>query len=316
MRNFKTPLLLILFLLLTVLMSYHWVFPENGKYEYMDKNHDLISWVGPFQPCVIYVPGEDLRDSTTPIFGVDNSHSDLAFRVSMALWTNLWLAFIAAIVFVILATMSGVLIGYNQSQYSGPPPTKKGKIFEYISRLRKVKLGQLIVKLLVETLHAIPMLLLLLVVVIVSHRLFDNNIDRMIVVMIAIGILSIPKLALLIRDRIEALEDEEFINAAKASGLLDAKIIFTHILWYECSPIIAGQFIYVIVQAIMLEAVISFLGFGGGTSIGGLIISFKDSLPGPVTSGSPLALIPLVVLLFVAVVGNGFTTLFMELRHE
>ncbi|MBC8214325.1 MAG: ABC transporter permease subunit [Candidatus Marinimicrobia bacterium] len=314
MKNFKTIFLMSLFLFLIILISYHWIFPENGKYEYEDENGDLIAWVGPFQPCIIYVKtNSETFESTTPVFGVDRRHADLAFRISVALWTNIWLAFIAATVFVILAIISGILIGYDQSHL---PPIKHRNTFDNIKRLRKVKLGKLFTQLLVETLHAIPMLLLLLVVVIISFRLFDDNIIRMLVMMIAIGVLSIPKLALLIRDRIEALVDEEFINAAKASGLSDTKIIFTHILWYECSPIIAGQFIYVIVQAIMLEAVISFLGFGGGTSLGGLIYQFKDSLPGPGNSGSPLALMPLFILLLVAIVGNGCAKLFMELRHE
>ena len=322
MRNFKTPILLGLFFILMVLMSYHWISPENGDYEYRAINgRGLLTWTGPFYPCVIeYEVGEKeiSYEGNTPIFGTDNKGSDSAYRISEALWTNIWLAFIAALVFIIFAIIGGVLIGYDQSHHSGAPSIKNGNYFEYIRRLRKVKLGQLFAKLLVETLHAIPMLLLLLVVVIVANGLFEDDLIRMLVVMVAIGILSIPKLALLIRDRIYVLEDEEFINAAKASGLSDIKIIITHILWYECSPIIAGQFIYVIVQAIMLEAVISFLGYGVGidySTLGGLIKQFQGNFPGTI-GGTPLALLPLIVLLLVAVVGNGFTNLFMKLRHE
>ena len=113
----------------------------------------------------------------------------------------------------------------------------------------------------------------------------------------------------------DVLEDEEFINAARASGLSDMKIILTHILWYECSPIIAGQFIYVFVQAIMLEAVISFLGYGVGESIGGLIKAYEENYPGAI-GGTPISLLPLIVLLLVAVVGNILIRAFMESRHE
>ena len=318
MRNFKTPILLGLFFILMVLMSYHWISPENGDYKYRPENgRGILTWTGPFYPCVIDSTGH-FEAGNTPIFGTDNKGSDLAYRISEALWTNIWLAFIASLVFIIFAIIGGVLIGYDQSHHSGAPSIKNGNYFEYIRRLRKVKLGQLFAKLLVETLHAIPMLLLLLVVVIVANGLFEDDLIRMLVVMVAIGILSIPKLALLIRDRIYVLEDEEFINAAKASGLSDIKIIITHILWYECSPIIAGQFIYVIVQAIMLEVVISFLGYGVGinySTLGGLIKQFQGNFPGTI-GGTPLALLPLIVLLLVAVVGNGFTNLFMKLRHE
>lgn len=300
-------------------MSYHWISPEKGEYKYRPENgRGILTWTGPFYPCVIEVGEKISYEGNTPIFGTDNTGSDLAYRLSEALWTNIWLAHIAALVFIIFAIIAGILIGYDQSHHSEAPPIKNGNYFEYIRRFRKVKLVQLFAKLLVETLHAIPMLLLLLVVVIVANGLFEDDLIRMLVVMVAIGILSIPQLALLVRDRIDVLEDEEFINAAKASGLSDINIILTHILWYECSPIIAGQFIYVVVQAIMLEAVISFLGYGVGidySTLGGLIKQFQGNFPGTI-AGTPLALLPLIVLLLVAVVGNGFTNLFMKLRHE
>jgi len=302
-----------------VLMSYHWISPEKGEYKYRPENgRGILTWTGPFYPCVIEVGEKISYEGNTPIFGTDNTGSDLAYRLSEALWTNIWLAHIAALVFIIFAIIAGILIGYDQSHHSEAPPIKNGNYFEYIRRFRKVKLVQLFAKLLVETLHAIPMLLLLLVVVIVANGLFEDDLIRMLVVMVAIGILSIPQLALLVRDRIDVLEDEEFINAAKASGLSDINIILTHILWYECSPIIAGQFIYVVVQAIMLEAVISFLGYGVGidySTLGGLIKQFQGNFPGTI-AGTPLALLPLIVLLLVAVVGNGFTNLFMKLQHE
>ena len=319
MNYFKTTLIFILFVFLISLITYHWVFSENGDYIYRPENgRGILTWTAPFQPCIVEKKLGDKIFSKTPVLGVDNSGSDLAFRISDALWTNIWLALSAAIVFIILATISGVLIGYNQVQKTGSLLKKYRSRKNIIGVLREIKFGQLFAKLLVDTLHAIPLLLLLLVVVVVANKVFENDLIRMLVVMVAIGILSIPKLALLIRDRIEALEDEEFINAARASGLSDIKIIMTHILWYECSPIIAGQFIYVIIQAIMLEAVISFLGYGfgiGHTSLGGLITQFQGNFPGAI-GGTPLALLPLIVLLLIAVVGNVLTRLFMELRHE
>jgi len=309
---------IILLTLLIVLIGYHWINPENVDYIYLPENdRGILSWTAPFQPCII----ETLEDEIfgyTPFLGVDSKGSDLAYRISDALWTNIWLAFSAATVFFVLATISGVLIGYDQASKSESVIKNISKSDNLFEGIRDAKIGQLIARLLVETLHAIPLLLLLLVVVVVANKLFESNLLRMLVIMISIGILSIPKLALLIKDRIKALEDEEFINAARASGLSDMKIILTHILWYECSPIIVGQFIYVIVQAIMLETVISFLGYGfgvGQTSLGGLIKAYQGNFPGAL-GGTPLALLPLIVLLLVAVVGNILTRMFMELRHE
>jgi|TARA_B100001971_G_scaffold174555_1_gene167905 ABC-type dipeptide/oligopeptide/nickel transport system permease subunit len=315
LNNFKTVSILILFVFLLGLICYHWIFPANADYKYRPENGSgVLTWALPFQPCIIETLHDDLIGNT-PLFGVDKDGYDLAYKISIALWTNIWLALSAAIVFIILATISGVIIGYDQVSETKSIIREIKNSNNIFIGLRNARIGQLVVKLLVQMLHAIPMLLLLLVVVIVVNGLFDNDLIRMFIVMVSIGILSIPKLALIIRDRIEGLEDEEFINAARASGLSDMKIILTHILWYECSPIIAGQFIYVFVQAIMLEAVISFLGYGVGESIGGLIKAYEENYPGAI-GGTPISLLPLIVLLLVAVVGNILIRAFMESRHE
>ena len=321
MSYYKITLISILFLLLVSILAYHWIFPENSDYIYRPESENgrgKLSWTKPLQPCIIETfEGEEISGNT-PILGVDSEGSDLAYRISVSLWTNLWLALSSAAVFIVLATLSGVLIGYNQPAAMKSLYQRIRSSESIIGSLRETRILQIIAKWIVQSLHAIPLLLLLLVVVVVANELFKNDLHRMFVIMVTVGVLSIPKLALLIRDRISVLEDEEFINAARASGLSDIKIILTHILWYECSPIIIAQFIYVIVQAIMLETVITFLGYGFGTehtSLGGLITHFQYNLPGSI-GGTPLALLPLIVLLFIAVVGNGLTNLFMEFRHE
>ena len=170
----------------------------------------------------------------------------------------------------------------------------------------------------VRALHAIPQLLILIIVVVVSYRSLDNDLTRMCTIMIFIGILSAPKLIFLIVDRIAILERDEFINAARASGLPDSIIVFKHILFYDSSPIIFAQIIYVIVQAIMLETVISFLGYGMGmehSSIGGLISQYRYDLPG-VVGGEMMALYPMILLLLIAVAGNTLTKSFMEMRSD
>ena len=321
MSYYKITSISFLFVLLVSLLAYHWIFPENSDYIYRPEpeyGRGKLSWTKPLQPCIIETL-EDRISGKTPILGVDKKGSDLAYRISVALWTNLWLALSSAAVFVVLATFSGVLIGYNQSAATESLYQRIRSSESIIGSLRETRILQIIAKWIVQALHAIPLLLLLLVVVVVANKLFENDLIRMFVIMVTVGVLSIPKLALLIRDRISVLEDEEFINAARASGLSDSKIILTHILWYECSPIIIAQFIYVVVQAIMLETVISFLGYGFGiehTSLGGLITQFQYNLPGAIGGGTPLALLPLIVLLLIAVVGNGLTNLFMEFRHE
>jgi len=317
MGCFKTSFIAILIFILTSLLIYQWIIPDNGTYKYRDEDGGLLSWVGPYKSCII-----DTYDTEglgkTPILGVDKNGRNFAYSISVALWTNLWLALSSAVIFFFSATLLGVVIGYNQQSQLKRTSLNSLGLRRVLKNVNSIKLIQSIARGFVQALHAIPLLLLLLIIVVVANRLFENDLIRMFIIMVALGVLSSPKLALLIKDRIKMLEDEEFIDATKASGLSDVNIIIKHILWYDCSPIIAGQVVYIIVQAIMLEVVISFLGYGiriDHTSIGGLITQYKDDLPGS-NLGNPLALLPLIVLLVIALVGNRLTDLFMDLRRE
>lgn len=301
------------------LLLYHVVYPYNGDFDYRNNSGLLLRWSRPFQSCTIDTFG-DRVPGRTPFLGTDKNGKDLAYRVSVGLGRNFWLALTSSVVFLFFAIIFGVMIGFEQRDIS----KSFYQIMKQNNGIRQVivelDILQSIARIIVQTLHAIPLLLLLLVIVVIANKIFEDPLLRMLVIMVGIGILSLPKLALLIKDRIRLLDDEEFIAAARASGLSDINIITKHILWYDCGPIIAGQVIYVFVQSIMLETVISFLGYGLGIgidriTIGGLINQFKNDLPGSY-SGDLLALLPLTILMLVAITGNGFTNIFMGSRYE
>ena len=71
--------------------------------------------------------------------------------------------------------------------------------------------------------------------------------------------------------------------------------------------IIISQIIFIILQSVMIETVVTFLGYGIRSSryesIGKLIIEFQNDLPIQGV-GSPLALIPLITLVIISIVGN------------
>ena len=58
-----------------------------------------------------------------------------------------------------------------------------------------------------------------------------------------------------------SLREKEFVEAARAAGAKDRRIIYRHILPNAISPIIV-QSTLIIGAAIILEAALSFLGFG------------------------------------------------------
>ncbi len=98
--------------------------------------------------------------------------------------------------------------------------------------------------------------------------------------MIAIGCVSWPPMARLIRAQVLALRSREFIQAAQGLGLRHAAVIVRHILPNCLAPVIV-TFTLGISGAIMAEASLSFLGLGvqpPQPSWGAMINEGKDFL--------------------------------------
>ncbi len=76
-----------------------------------------------------------------------------------------------------------------------------------------------------------------------------------------IGLLAWGGLARIVRAEFLSLREKEFVEAARAAGAGDNRIVFRHILPNAMSPIIV-QTTLIIGAAIIIEAALSFLGFG------------------------------------------------------
>jgi peptide/nickel transport system permease protein len=80
-------------------------------------------------------------------------------------------------------------------------------------------------------------------------------------VAVILALLLWTSLARIVRGSFLSLREKEFVEAAKASGASDLRIIARHILPNALSPIIVNTTL-VVGTAILIEAVLSFLGFG------------------------------------------------------
>lgn len=80
-------------------------------------------------------------------------------------------------------------------------------------------------------------------------------------IIIAIGIVSWPPVARLVRGEFASLRSREFVKAAVVLGQTDRQIILSQILPNTMSPVIAMSSLMV-ASAILTEAAISFLGLG------------------------------------------------------
>ncbi len=121
------------------------------------------------------------------------------------------------------------------------------------------------------------------------------------VVFMAIGLVTWPGMARLVRGQVLQLKQMEYIQSAKVLGLNNATILFRHILPNSMAPIIV-TFSLGISGAIMAEASLSFLGLGAQPptpSWGAMINSSKDFLrTAPWASLLPGTAIALAVLGF------------------
>ena len=102
---------------------------------------------------------------------------------------------------------------------------------------------------------AIPFLFIILV----AASFFGGGDPLML--MLIFGLLSWPVLARLTRALYLSLREQEYVDAARAVGVRDRRIAFRHILPNALGPIIVSATL-VVANAIILEAFVSYLGFG------------------------------------------------------
>ena len=115
------------------------------------------------------------------------------------------------------------------------------------------KLDNVIMRIM-DVFMAVPSILLAIAIV---SALGANLIN----LMFAISISSIPQYARIVRASVLTIRDQEFVEAAKAIGANDARIIFRHIIPNALAPVIVQGALGVAV-AILSTAGLSFIGMG------------------------------------------------------
>jgi len=105
---------------------------------------------------------------------------------------------------------------------------------------------------------ALPLLPLLMVAGLIVA---DLKIDSMWAIVVILGLLEWMAVARLVRSSFLALREKEFVEAARAMGASDWRIITQHLLPNSIAPIVVNTTL-VVGAAIIVESVLSFLGFG------------------------------------------------------
>jgi peptide/nickel transport system permease protein len=186
-------------------------------------------FLAPFNPLAT---GKDSfhRPDSRYLMGTDDLGRDLFSGVLWGARTSLLVGILAALTSTLIGVVVGALAGY----YGGMTDDLLMRITEFFL--------------------VIPRFFLVLVIV----ALFGSSIWNVILV---IGILSWPVTARLVRVEFLSIKEKEFIEASRAAGATDLRIILRHILPNATPPIVVSGSLQ-IARAILLEAGLSFLGLG------------------------------------------------------
>jgi oligopeptide transport system permease protein len=197
-------------------------------YDYIPPDPALVKSFPPFT-------APDGSWSWTHPMGTDIAGRDLLARVLLGGRISLMVGIISTLVSLIIGTAYGAFAGYAG-----------GKADEVMMRI-------------VDMLYAIPYMM----VVIVLLALFGSRspLGQLALLFVALGSVSWLTMARIVRGQVISLKHQEFVLAARATGVRPGKIVARHLIPNTVGPVIV--YATLTVPSVMLsEAFLSFLGLG------------------------------------------------------
>lgn len=221
--------------------------------------------------------------ATTPVVqrtyhvGTDKFGRDILSRLIVGVRVSLSVGFIAVIISLTIGILLGALAGYY-----------KGWIDDVIMWL-------------INVIWSIPTLLLVFAITLALGKGFWQ-------VFIAVGLTMWVNVARLVRGQVLAAREQEYVEAGRALGFSNNRIIFYHILPNILGPVMviaASNF----ASAIVIEAGLSFLGVGVQPPQPSWGLMIKENYNFIITNNPMLALAPGIAIMLLVLafnlLGNG-----------
>lgn len=187
-------------------------------------------FITPYDPNYADLAINKQPPSAAHFFGTDEQGRDIFSRVIAGTRISLSVGFIAVAFALTIGTVLGAIAAY-----------RGGIVDTIIMRCMDIMMS-------------IPDILLAIALMAALGRGIDKAV-------IAIGLVTIPEYARIVRGSMMSIKDSEYVQAAKIMGNNDAQIIFKHILPNVLSPIIVRATLG-ISTAVLNTAALGFLGLG------------------------------------------------------
>jgi oligopeptide transport system permease protein len=197
-------------------------------YDYIPSDPKLLTSLPPFT-------APDGSFSWTHPMGTDDAGRDILARVLLGGRISLMVGIISTLVSLIIGITFGATAGYLG-----------GKIDEVMMRT-------------VDVLYAIPYMMI--VIVLLAFFGGQSPLGQLVLLFIALGAVSWLTMARIVRGQVISLKNQEFILAARATGVPAWKIIARHLVPNTLGPVIVYATL-TIPSVMLLEAFLSFLGLG------------------------------------------------------
>ncbi|MEO7768597.1 MAG: ABC transporter permease, partial [Ferruginibacter sp.] len=230
--------------------------------KYVDEDTSVIQYYS-IDQLTLRQPGKLASQNIvtkTFLFGTDKFGRDILSRLMIGTRVSLAVGLIAVLISLSLGILLGALAGYY-----------RGKVDE-------------IVMWVVNVTWSIPTLLLVFAITMALGKGFWQ-------IFVAVGLTMWVSVARLIRGQVMALKELEYVQAARALGLSDGRIILRHILPNIMGPVMviaASNF----ATAIIIEAGLSFLGIGVQPPQPSWGLMIKENYNFIITHNPMLALVP------------------------